>query len=201
MYDVTIIGAGPSGLTALLYCVHYGLSARCVGETVGGRLVHAPDIIDYPGIESMHGKEFIDRLLNQIKKTHGVIEIKSVQSITLDKKTSVQKVSCADGSIFESRALILATGNGKKQRENIAFKFAQQLSLHTQNGLITVDEDFMTSIPGVFASGDCITYPASLEQLATAVTTGIRAAAGAYNYLKKEKPPILWGSTQIARAG
>lgn len=198
MYDTLIIGAGPAGLTALLYATHYGLKVACIGDVVGGKFLLAPDAIDYPGIPNTTGKDFIEKL--QIQLSEIKAELIQDFATSIVSTTNHFTVTTTKGNTFESQTIIIATGNGKKQRENNTVQLASQLNVPLENGSIKVDTNGMTSQPGIFAAGDCCLYPEALEQLATATASGIRAAAGAYEYLKKSKPPILWGTAKIPRA-
>jgi thioredoxin reductase len=197
MFDVIIIGAGPAGLTTLLYAAHYGLKCVCIGDTIGGKFLLAPDAINYPGIPNTTGPEFIKNLCLQLSK----VQTTYVQDFVLSilKLDSRFKITTSKGSSFETKTVVIATGNGKKQRENHADKLAAQLGLPTENGFISAGVNGMTSRPGVFVAGDCCKYPESFEQLSTAVSSGIWTAAGVYEYLKNEKAPILWGTAKIPR--
>ena len=64
-------------------------------------------------------------------------------------------------------------------------------------GYIEVDEELSTSISGVFAAGDVISHKNSVEQISSAVGLGACAAVSAFSYLKQQKAPSLWGTTQI----
>lgn len=55
--------------------------------------------------------------------------------------------------------------------------------IEAQGGHITVDENMKTSVPGVFAAGDCIGRP---YQIARAVGQGNTAALSACEYLDKQ---------------
>lgn len=68
-----------------------------------------------------------------------------------------------------------------------------------QKGFLEVDHKLQTSIPGIFAAGDIVGDELSLEQAATAIGLGARAAASAYLYLKKQKAPVVWGEAEIRR--
>ncbi len=68
MLDTLIVGAGPAGLTALLYSYLYGLDAVCIGDVFGGKAMLAPGIVDYPGVAKIDGKEFIERLFAQMSE-------------------------------------------------------------------------------------------------------------------------------------
>lgn len=66
-------------------------------------------------------------------------------------------------------------------------------------GYIEVNEKLATNVPGIFAAGDMVAFGFSIEQIASAVGLGARAAASAYAYLKEIKAPTLWGASQIKR--
>jgi thioredoxin reductase (NADPH) len=68
-----------------------------------------------------------------------------------------------------------------------------------KGGYIKVDEKLATSIPGVFAAGDMVSSGLSIEQISSAVGLGARAAASAFFYVKKDKAPSVWGTSQIKR--
>lgn len=200
MEDVVIIGAGPAGMTAHYYALMYGLTSVCIGDMIGGKLNNAPGIIDYPGIEQTSGKDFINQLNQQLKRNKALILTDHVIYVTREPSIETSYITkTSTGKINHTKTIIIACGNGRKQKVNHAEIIANLLSIQHDRGMIQVDNNFMTNVTGVFAAGDCLSYPNSLEQLSTSVTTGIRAAAGAYTYLKKSKPPILWGETKIKR--
>ena len=66
-------------------------------------------------------------------------------------------------------------------------------------GYIKVDERLATNVPGIFAAGDLVSYALSIEQISSAVGLGARAAASAFAYVKGEKAPTSWGTSQIKR--
>ena len=57
----------------------------------------------------------------------------------------------------------------------------------------------MTSRAGVFAAGDCLMYPFSLEQLTTTVASAVQATACIFEYIKSKHAPIVWGKAAIPR--
>src|SRR4030095_6654283 len=64
MHDVVIIGAGPAGLSAALWCDELGLDTLVLEqrEQTGGQLhsIHGP-IENYPGVRASNGREFLER--------------------------------------------------------------------------------------------------------------------------------------------
>ncbi|MDR7420533.1 MAG: NAD(P)-binding protein, partial [Armatimonadota bacterium] len=70
MYDVTIIGAGPSGLFAAYYAGFRGLSVKIIDSQpdLGGQVTALyPDkhIYDVPGFPKVLGKELVANLVEQ----------------------------------------------------------------------------------------------------------------------------------------
>ncbi len=63
----------------------------------------------------------------------------------------------------------------------------QSLGLETDDaGYIRVDEWMRTSVPGVFAAGDCTSMWRGFRQVVTAAAMGAVAAYSAYNYLTEK---------------
>jgi len=71
VYDVLVVGAGIAGLTAALYAVRQGLRTLVVGADLGGQLLLAPGIQNYPGFESVRGFELAKRVEAQARAFGG----------------------------------------------------------------------------------------------------------------------------------
>src|SRR5882724_3622453 len=71
MHDVLIIGAGPAGLSAALWCDELGLDTIVLeqSEQVGGQLlsIYGP-IADYPGVRAQNGRDFLDRFSESVSE-------------------------------------------------------------------------------------------------------------------------------------
>jgi thioredoxin reductase len=202
MLDVLIIGAGPAGLTALMFATMYGLDVMCVGKEIGGKAATAPGIKDYPGMPNLEGRDFVAGLMQQLEDVGAKVEENEVVDIEAGNTDGGAEqsftVKTVDGKIYEARTLIIAVGNINKQPQKIMIKLLENLDIKTEEGFIQSYIE-KTTKSGIFAAGDCILYPESLEQLVTATSTGADAAAQAYEMLKGEKPPILWGTSKIPR--
>ena len=62
-----------------------------------------------------------------------------------------------------------------------AADFALRTGIAENNGVIVTDENMKTSVPGIFAAGDCTSSP---KQIATAVYTGMKCAFSVIEYLR-----------------
>lgn len=110
MHDVLIIGAGPAGLSAALWCDQLGLDTLVLeqNEEVGGQLssIHEP-IENYLGVSVASGAELRDRFVEQTKNSEfdlwTNVEIESV-----DLKT--KRVALRSGEELQAIAIMIATG-------------------------------------------------------------------------------------------
>ncbi|MDO5327429.1 MAG: FAD-dependent oxidoreductase, partial [Clostridia bacterium] len=109
MYDVIIVGGGPAGMTAALYALRNGKTALVIEKNgFGGQITHSPKVENYPGTLQMSGNEFADRMLEQILAQGAEIELENV--ISLEDKGEYKVVQTEEGSAFQGRTVVLATG-------------------------------------------------------------------------------------------
>ena len=109
MYDVIVIGGGPAGMTAALYALRNGKTVLVLEKTgFGGQITHSPKVENYPGTLSMSGNEFAEKMLDQILAQGAEIEFETAVSVTSEEDRKI--VSTEEGSTFEGKTVILATG-------------------------------------------------------------------------------------------
>ncbi len=95
--------------------------------------------------------------------------------IELNGAEKLSSVTFEDGAVLPLDGLFVAPGSAG------ALDFASHLGIISENGIIVVDADGMTNVPGVFAAGDCTGAP---YQVSVSVGRGCTAALGAVNYLR-----------------
>ncbi len=108
-FDVVIIGAGPSGYTAGIYCSRAGYDTLILsGILPGGQLVNTTEVENYPGFEnSIMGPDLMIDMRKQSQKMGTTIIDDEV--VDVDFRRSPFKVLTASEE-YEGRAVIIATG-------------------------------------------------------------------------------------------
>jgi len=109
MHDIIVIGGGPAGMTAALYALRNNKTVLLVEKTgFGGQITYSPKVENFPGTKQMSGNEFADRFVDQIIDQGADLEMETVTAIR--DEGAVKHVLTAEGSDFEGRAVIIATG-------------------------------------------------------------------------------------------
>ena len=109
MYDIIVVGGGPAGMTAALYALRNGKSAMVIEKAgFGGQITNSPKVENFPGSLSLSGNELADSMFSQIMEQGADIEIETVTEIR--DEGAIKKVLTEEGSTFECKAVILATG-------------------------------------------------------------------------------------------
>lgn len=112
MYDVIIIGSGPSGLTAAIYCQRFGLSTVVVAGTKwGGQLMLTTDVENFPGFGKIMGPELMKKMRDHVEELG--VKIIDLAADKLDTSSSPFKVTAGD-QILEGKTIIVATGADTK---------------------------------------------------------------------------------------
>lgn len=110
-YDVAIVGAGPAGLTAALYCASEGLSTIVVEAIApGGQAGTSAHIENYPGFEKgISGAELAASIHAQASRLGAEILI-GAELITAAPTERGFTVDLTCGSVVEVRTGVAATG-------------------------------------------------------------------------------------------
>ena len=108
-YDVIVIGGGPGGYTAALYCARSGRSVAVLEKlSAGGQMATTDRIDNYPGFEEgIDGFELGERMERQAWRFGVSTVYGEVRSVELAGRP--KRIESTEGS-FEAEAVILATG-------------------------------------------------------------------------------------------
>ena len=108
-FDVIIIGAGPSGYTAGIYCARAGYDTLILsGILPGGQLVNTTEVENYPGFENgIMGPDLMIDMRKQCQRMGTTII--DDEAVDVDFRRKPFKVLTASEE-YEGRAIIIATG-------------------------------------------------------------------------------------------
>jgi thioredoxin reductase (NADPH) len=107
---VIIIGSGPAGLTAALYAARANLKPLLVeGLEAGGQLMLTTMVENWPGFrDGIMGPDLMAEMRKQAERFG--TEILQGNIVSVNVKDRPFKVTLADGVVFTTEALIIATG-------------------------------------------------------------------------------------------
>lgn len=108
LYDVIIVGAGPSGLTAAIYTSRRALKTLVISKDIGGQLSLTDDVENYPGFLAIGGLELSQKFQEQAAKTGSEFLFEGVESISQTEDGFL--VNTSSNKNIKCKAVILAFG-------------------------------------------------------------------------------------------
>ncbi len=109
MYDIIIVGAGPSGLTAAIYARRNNKNTLVLeAQSYGGQIINTLSIDNYPVNPGISGYDFSTKLYNQVKDLKAEIKFERVTDI---KNNNEYKEVITTKNTYKCKSIILATGS------------------------------------------------------------------------------------------
>lgn len=113
MFDVIIIGAGPAGMTAAMYAKRRMMKVLVISKNIGGQVIWASDIKNYPGIEFIKGVDLIGKMSKQVKDFGVDIVVDEVKRIAKNNDGSF--LITANQNNYHAKTIIAAIGLAPKK--------------------------------------------------------------------------------------
>ncbi len=112
--DTVIIGGGPAGYSAALYCTRAGLSTVIVEKmTPGGQMATTTQIDNYPGFdEGVDGFELGDRMRKGAERFGAKTHYADVTDVSLTENP--KKIATTNGDLY-AKTVIIATGAAPRE--------------------------------------------------------------------------------------
>src|SRR5918911_1207732 len=115
MHDVIIIGAGPAGLSAALWCDELGLDTLVIEQAaeVGGQLLRVYNPVEnYLGVRAANGRELRDLFAAQVEDAEFDLWTEAeIESVDL----SAKRISLRSGEELRALSIIIATGVRRRE--------------------------------------------------------------------------------------
>lgn len=151
MHKIIIIGSGPAGFTAGIYAARAGLEPLLFASSVepGGELMKTTDVENFPGFpDGVQGPDLMQKMQEQAEKFGTVVKYDDVESV--DLTGDVKRVTVGDGTVYESQALIFATGSAYRK---LGLPEEDRLSGHGLSWCATCDGFFFREKTIIVAGG------------------------------------------------
>lgn len=119
MKDLLIVGGGPAGISAGVYAARKKLSTTLVTEEIGGQSVVSEGIENWIGTIKIPGAELAKSLKNHLEayKADTVELVEGRRIVKLEKTDAGFRASAEDGAAFEAKAVLIASGAGRRKLE------------------------------------------------------------------------------------
>ena len=113
-YDVIIVGGGPAGYTAALYCCRAGLTALVLEELMpGGQMATTSEVDNYPGFpEGVGGFELAQKMHAGAERFGAKTVFTKAVALELEGE---EKAVTAGGTRYTARTVILACGASPRE--------------------------------------------------------------------------------------
>ena len=110
MYDLIIIGSGPAGLSAAVYGKRAGLNLLVIEEKPmsGGQVLNTYEVDNYLGMPGINGFDMGMKFKEHADEAG--VEYKTASVSAIRDEGLAKIVETADGTNYEAKTLILATG-------------------------------------------------------------------------------------------
>lgn len=111
-YDLIILGAGPAGMTAVVYAARKQMDVLVISENVGGQAMWSAGIENYLGFVFIPGPELVEKFEEHVSTFSIPREYAITTGLARQGETFV--VETEGGSSFTARAVIIATGKSPR---------------------------------------------------------------------------------------
>lgn len=107
--DLIIVGAGPAGVTAAIYAKRSNINFKIFEkEMVGGNVVNAFEIENYPGVGKLMGSDLAIKFIGDLDALGIDANYEAITKI--EKNDDIFKVTTSENEIYYTKKVLLALG-------------------------------------------------------------------------------------------
>ena len=108
-YDLLILGGGPAAMTAAVYAARKMIKVAMITKDFGGQMGSTSEIENYMGFQMITGRELVEKFVDQVR--HFEVPVLQGEKVAeVQKENDLFRVLLEGGTVFSSRAVIMATG-------------------------------------------------------------------------------------------
>ncbi|MEZ4744335.1 MAG: alkyl hydroperoxide reductase subunit F [Bdellovibrionota bacterium] len=107
-YDVTVVGAGPAGVSAAIYSARKGLKTVVIAERVGGQLQDTKGIENFISTQYVEGPQLSDQLAKHMLQYD--IQVLEHRRVIHVENKPLKVLQLDSGETLQTKSLIIATG-------------------------------------------------------------------------------------------
>ncbi len=113
VWDLTVIGAGPAGMTAAIYAVRKGLKVLLVSRDIGGQVLETDIIDNYPPEYNASGPDLMQDFLNHLRN-YNIDTLFGEEVVEIKHKEDGHQILVKSGKKINTGAVIISAGTKKR---------------------------------------------------------------------------------------
>ncbi|MCL2602619.1 MAG: FAD-dependent oxidoreductase, partial [Treponema sp.] len=109
LYDLIVIGGGPSGYSAAIYAARAKLKTLLIERSdLGGQIKITSDVVNYPGIPFISGKDLMEKMKKQAEG-FGVAFVTD-EVVSVDFSRDIKELKTKFNETYRAVGVVIATG-------------------------------------------------------------------------------------------
>ncbi|NBO39460.1 NAD(P)/FAD-dependent oxidoreductase [bacterium] len=212
IFDITILGGGPTGLFAAFYAGLRNASCKILDSmpALGGRLTAVyPEkfIYDVAGFPKILAKDLVDNLVTQAMAYNPTLAMEEVAQSLHRRDDGIWELTCQTGQVHLSRTIIIAAGVGSYSPKKHLAPGAAEFEGHGLSYAVVNKEIYRGRKVVVVGGGDsALDWANEMVSIASEVTLvhrsdRFRAHDDSVNKLKRSHARILTNTEILSFEG
>ena len=116
MYELVVIGAGPAGMTVVVYAARKRLNTLLISYDLGGQPLTTAGVENYMGYQFIEGPELMQKFEEQVRRFPSDVKTEIGQRVeSVSRINRGFEVRTDKGETYQAKAVIFATGKRPRQ--------------------------------------------------------------------------------------
>ncbi len=149
-YDIVVVGAGPAGGRAALFCAKAGKKTLIIDD--GKSITKRAWVANHYGIEEISGEDLVEKGKQHAQKFGA--DIVPGKVVQIEKTPDGFNIHTEEDAHFQGKHVILATGVSVELAERIGVKTKEGTEPRIKH-ILELTPEGKTNIPGIWGAGTC----------------------------------------------